>query len=144
MEDEIKDIINKITTQFKIDESTGYGKEIHRTTLKYEEVKTLLDYITNLQKRNKELEDGFKATTEELCEYAEENEKLKSIIKEAREYTNKLPVTIRWNDYSDLNKYVSYDYIQKIIKKYNIDNKKGCFIEVDIHILNAILDKENK
>ena len=38
--------------------------------------------VKSLEKRNKELEDGFKATTDELCEYAER-------IDKAIEYINK-------------------------------------------------------
>lgn len=39
-----------------------------------------------LRKRNKELEEGFKAINEELCDTTSELEKTKSIIKEIREY----------------------------------------------------------
>ena len=51
----------------------------------------LEQHIKSLEKRNKELENGFKAAMEELCEYAEENETLKAELndlkplKEARE-----------------------------------------------------------
>lgn len=45
--------------------------------------------IKNLTNRNKELEDGFKASTEELCEYAKKNSVLndqldRELIKRAR------------------------------------------------------------
>ena len=47
--------------------------------------------INQLKKRNKEIYDGYMATTQELSEYAEENERLKAELndlkplKEARE-----------------------------------------------------------
>jgi len=39
----------------------------------------LEQHVKSLEKRNKELENGFKAAMEELCEYAEENETLKNL-----------------------------------------------------------------
>ena len=50
----------------------------------------LEEEIEQLKKRNKELEDGFKATTEELCEYAEENEKLKQSLENRLKYSDEL------------------------------------------------------
>ena len=40
-------------------------------------INELQQEINQLKKRNKEIYDGFMATTQELTEYAEENEKLK-------------------------------------------------------------------
>lgn len=42
--------------------------------------------IERLKKRNKEIYEGFMATTKELTEYAEEVERLNNIIQKAIEY----------------------------------------------------------
>ena len=86
MKDEIKEILDKL-------KDGNWYNELDLTgtiwiELRWEETHLLLDYITYLEKRNKELEDGFKATTEELCEYAEENERLNNIINELEKELN--------------------------------------------------------
>ena len=49
-----------------------------KATLKLNEIacKTILSYIEQLEKRNKQLYEGFMATIEELTEYATKNEQL--------------------------------------------------------------------
>lgn len=42
--------------------------------------------INELKKRNKELEDGFKSATDELCEYATKIDKAIEYIKAHQEY----------------------------------------------------------
>lgn len=68
-------------------------KEIERLNKELEEKEAILGGVQQLEaeierlnKRNKEIYEGFMATQEELKEYAEENERLHSIIKEVREY----------------------------------------------------------
>ena len=51
-----------------------------------ERLQELVEEIERLNKRNKEIYEGFMATTKELTEYAEEIERLNNIIKEVREY----------------------------------------------------------
>ena len=41
----------------------------------------LEQHVKSLEKRNKELENGFKSATQELCEYAEENERTEGNLK---------------------------------------------------------------
>lgn len=67
--------------------------------MEHDEITYLLDYITNLEKRNEnlkedfkrhidrinELSEGIKALTEELCEYATKNEKAIEFIEKCRE-----------------------------------------------------------
>ena len=53
-------------------------------------MKLVLEEMERLEKRNKEIYEGFMATQEELKEYAEENERLHSIIKEVRNRTIKM------------------------------------------------------
>lgn len=48
-------------------------------------MKLVLVEIERLEKRSKEIYEGFMATTQELCETTKENERLHSIIKEVRE-----------------------------------------------------------
>lgn len=63
------------------------GVEVYLSPQQYEEYKNSLeDEIERLEKRSKEIYEGFMATQEELKEYAEENERLQNIIKEVREY----------------------------------------------------------
>jgi len=50
----------------------------------------LEQHTKSLEKRNKELENGFKAAMEELCEYAEENEKLKQSLESRLKYSDEL------------------------------------------------------
>ena len=49
-------------------------------------MKLVLVEIERLEKRSKEIYEGFMATTQELCETTKENERLHSIIKEVRHY----------------------------------------------------------
>ena len=51
-----------------------------KATLKLNEIacKTILSYIEQLEKRNKELYEGFMATQEELTDYATKNEQLEN------------------------------------------------------------------
>ena len=76
---------------------------------------TMIDYITNLQeenkkleKRNKEIYEGFMATTQELCEYAEKIDKAVEYIE--NDYDKNEEVI----DYFNLNSY--YDNILKILR----------------------------
>lgn len=58
-----------------------------KATLKLNEIacKTILSYIKQLKKRNKELYEGFMATQEELTDYATENEQLEKENKELKD-----------------------------------------------------------
>lgn len=62
-------------------------------------VKLLLSYIETLEKRNKQIYEGFMATQEELTDYAMKNEQLEADYKEAND-------SITWwtNRYNALNK----------------------------------------
>ena len=51
-----------------------------------QEWKGLYNYIIELEKRNKEIYEGFMATTEELCEATKELEKANSRIKMTLDY----------------------------------------------------------
>lgn len=79
--------------QPKIDELKKENQELKRKINVYENPNDLTlmfmycdeiakDTIKELEKQLQIKEDGFKATTEELCEYAEENEELKKQIEE--------------------------------------------------------------
>lgn len=108
MNKEIEELLKHIREQLMIDEEFG-AKDFHKTTLNYKEVKLLLSYIEQLEKkidqyenpddltlfymwldtkakdkmkqlekRNKELYEGFMATQEELTDYATKNEQLEN------------------------------------------------------------------
>ena len=66
----LKEIKVSLDFQTTATKAMGYDE-----TLLNEEIE-LYNEVIRLQKRNKEIYDGFMATQEELTEYAEENEKL--------------------------------------------------------------------
>ena len=91
---------------------------------------TLKSQIKTLEKRNKELEDGFKASTEELCEYAEKNSILndqidRELIKRAR-----LEDKIK--------------KITKIIDSYNLGKYDYSIPQTGIIELQEILEGKNE
>lgn len=93
----------------------------------FDEVK---DKAERLKKRNKEIYEGFIATQDELKEYAEENEQLHSIIKEAREYIESNPLVYMY----DTDVYVT-----------DIEFLEGEIPELKFfRTLNEILDKVDK
>ena len=60
--------------------------EIDRSyDLEQDEIKLLLSYIEQLEKRNKQLYEGFMATQEELTDYATKNEQLEKDKKELKD-----------------------------------------------------------
>lgn len=80
---------------------------------------------SELEKRNKEIYEGFMATTEELCEATKEIERLNNIIKEVREYI-KTKMEIRKN----CENIFSYDirndgYIKQVDELLEILDKVG-------------------
>ena len=92
---DIEELLNDIKEQVTIDEKLGkeIAKDFHKTTLNYKEIKILLSYIEQLEqleKRNKQLYEGFMATQEELTDYATENEKLKKQKDDVVEYVNSI------------------------------------------------------
>ena len=70
MNDEIKELLKNI----EILDNTDY-------ILHSDKAKALLDYITNLQKENKELLERFSSKIEEVSNLIKENEKLKEELK---------------------------------------------------------------
>lgn len=121
MKDEIKEILCFLADDNRVDER--FYKALGKN-----KCKTLLDYIITLQKeneqlkkRNKEIYDGYMAATQELTEYAEENETLKELnvcvgcnnnpdyktrIDKAIEYINKVKAI---NDKEDDDMYWEYE-----------------------------------
>ena len=66
-------------------------KNIEEERCKLHNANELLENaIDTLRKRNEEIYEGFMATTEELCEATKEIERLNNIIKEVREYIEKV------------------------------------------------------
>lgn len=94
----------------------------------------LLAENISLEKRNKEIYEGFMATTQELCEATKEIERLHSIIKEAREY-------VRSKSIKFTMAYVEDDgRIDLLRSDYRIDK----LTSKPVKELLKILDKENK
>ena len=72
------------------------GNVVFKDNISYEEYEKLFDTvyyiltkkdeIETLTKRNKEIYEGFMATTEELCETTKEVERLNNIINELEKY----------------------------------------------------------
>ena len=133
MNDEIKEIL-----EFK--ENADYKK------LSCDEIKVLRDYITNLQqenerleKRNKEIYDGFLATQEELTDYAEENERLK----QPKIFIDTQDMEERYGE--ELYK----DYLEKQVKDYKsriekaVEYLKGnaCYTESNIFVDDLCCDE---
>ena len=58
-------------------------------TLALQKIDNLQQKNKQLKKRNKELEDGFKATTDELCEYATKIDKTINLTKNLLKTENK-------------------------------------------------------
>lgn len=81
---ELEDILNYLETT-SLEPHDDYVSEFS-----YKDQKTLWKYIKELQQENQELKkklkikhDGFMASMDDVCEYAEENDKLRNVIDEA-------------------------------------------------------------
>ena len=72
--------------------------------------------IERLEKRNKEIYEGFMATQEELKEYAEENERLNNIIDKAIDY-----IDWRLEEHQDMYKYQMEELLEILDKEGNVD-----------------------
>lgn len=101
MNDEIKEILENIKRQNEWD-----GIEYFKTPLSTKDANKLLDYITNLQKENEELNKMCELYSKSL--YCAELTDYKSRIKKAVEY------------------------IKEHIQKYDIDGSIGDFDEFDM------------
>lgn len=97
---EIEELLKDIKKQIIIDERLGkeIAKDFHKTTLNYNEAKELLSYIEQLEKRNKELYEGFMATQEELTDYAIKNEQLENNRDKAYEFVKEKRKVFEWYD----------------------------------------------
>ena len=73
MNKEIEELLNK----FKNADSQQFNELVED----FDNVYKLLLYIEQLEKRNKQLYEGFMATQEELTDYATENEQLEEELK---------------------------------------------------------------
>jgi hypothetical protein len=101
--------------------------------------------IERLNKRNKEIYEGFMATTKELTEYAEENERLKDLCdkyeEEHRTTFEEWKKTINIiNELEEILEYEKNDYGGNIdIETHNIDSEflRGNSWEAD-YILNKL------
>ena len=62
-----------------------FNLEEHQKVNRYEAIKVVLQEIERLNKRNKEIYEEFMATTKELTEYAEENERLRDLCEKYEE-----------------------------------------------------------
>ena len=74
---EIEELLNNIKDKYSYEPYDNTGNVY--TTISYEEGQLLLSYIEQLEKRNKELYEGFMATQEELTDYATKNEQLEKL-----------------------------------------------------------------
>ena len=98
--------------------------------LSFNERKELLSRIEQLEKRNKELYEGFMATQEELTDYATKNEQLEKenkILRENAEHNDKVVDKVNWE--INVLKH-NRDKALKFIKERHGD--------VDIYIINLI------
>lgn len=86
---EIEELLNNLKWYVNVDNEPDYNGE-YPPPLEWEqgEVKLLLSYIEQLEKRNKQLYEGFMATQEELTDYATKNEQLENNRDKAIEYIN--------------------------------------------------------
>ena len=83
---EIEEILDKLKDKDWYEELDLTGTKW--IELKQEETNLLLSYIEQLEKRNKQLYEGFMATQEELTDYATENERLENNRDKAIEQCN--------------------------------------------------------
>ena len=81
MNDEVKLILTKLKIVSKEKENGAYICD-------KEHSKLLLSYIEQLEKRNKQLYEGFMATQEELTDYATKNEQLETKVKNLQNQVN--------------------------------------------------------
>ena len=99
---EIEELLNYLK-----DENEYYTEEevlvnCGELILEKEDVDLLLSYIEQLEKRNKQLYEGFMATQEELTDYATKNEQLENNRDKAIEILS--------------GSYCTYDDVIKILK----------------------------
>lgn len=73
---EIEELLNELKDKYSYEPYDNTG-EVY-TTISYEEGQLLLSHIEQLEKRNKQLYEGFMATQEELTDYATKNEQLEN------------------------------------------------------------------
>lgn len=84
MNKEIEELLKNIKDKYSYEPYDNTGNVY--TTISYEEGQLLLSYIEQLEKRNKELYEGFMATQEELTDYATKNEQLENNRDKAIEF----------------------------------------------------------
>lgn len=75
--EQAKERLKSIVDFYKLDDENNYDYSDDVLI----SMKLVLEEIERLEKRNKEIYEGFMATTEELCEATKEIERLKDLIK---------------------------------------------------------------
>jgi len=99
--------------------------------------------INQLKKRNKEIYDGYMATTQELTEYAEENERLNNIINTILDFNffkEECPLNFGYQEECDEEKAQDVFYEKEYCENCNDDYKK-CWLKY----FNRLQElKENK
>ena len=115
------------------------------------QVKSLLDYITNLQEENKNLKNEQISKYQTLKELQEENEKLEDIIKKDRLFTE-----CRIRDYIDYKARIdkAIEFIkEKYIEDYSNNdnyipleklNLKNCDYERSLQVLEILKGSDKK
>lgn len=129
---EIEELLNNIKDKYSYDPYDTTGKVY--TTISYEEGQLLLSYIEQLEKRNKELYEGFMATQEELTDYATKNEQLEKenkILRENAEHNDKVVDKVNWENQQLKKQKVD---VVEYIKSYNLPKDLGHLGEAPISI----------
>lgn len=113
---EIEELLNELSKSKEI-----YYDNYDYIKLNCKEQQLLSSYIEELEKRNKELYEGFMATQEELTDYAIKNEQLEADYKEANDsitwWTNRYNAIVKQND----------DNHKKVVK---LENNRDKAIEI--------------
>lgn len=102
MTEEIKEILNKLLEYFKESNINDFGYEKDKL-ISYEEAQILLNYITNLQKENKDLKESNHNWQRKLSDYKQRNEKAVELLEEYK--------------YTEVDDYVKVIEFYKKIKK---------------------------
>lgn len=89
--------------KYEIEEVLKRQDDIEYMITDSKTTRNLLKEIKQLKKRNKEIYDGFMAATQELSEYAEENERYKLIIKALEKH------------FTDLEYYEDNEFLRQLL-----------------------------
>ena len=131
MSEDIKEIYLSNLEWTKTHDNMGgvMGNVVFKDNISYEEYEKLInnvyciltkkDEIETLTKRNKEIYEGFMATTEELCETTKEVERLNNIL---NRFEETLEIRIKLGD-ENIDMLLAYKRVLELVKELRGDSK---------------------